>query len=233
MPLARPALPKGVTYEPIDLASVANRGFKDDKSGDGIGWLDWGPDADLRSFPTGRVSLGGVPYLVPPGDKNAIVLRVNPVWVECLAKYPDSVAIPVNKSRVAGLYFLHTGGWAHGPESYGQRRIEYADGTKEVTDLSGANMADWNPGVDSFPDEEGTTTTVAWRGANTRYPVIRVYQTLWINPHPEKPIKQVVISNAGLDEKQWRFIPHSGLTAGILPPASTTPTSVNAGRDPK
>jgi hypothetical protein len=109
LPTAKPVLPKGVTYEPIDLASVANRGFKDDKAGDGIGWLDWGPDADLSSFPTGNVTLGGVPYLVPSGEKNAIVLRVNPDFAPCLANYPDSVAIPVNKRRVAGLYFLHTG----------------------------------------------------------------------------------------------------------------------------
>ena len=58
LPAAKPALPKGVTYEPIDLASVANRGFKDDKAGDGVGWLDWGPDADLSCFPTGKRHLG-------------------------------------------------------------------------------------------------------------------------------------------------------------------------------
>jgi hypothetical protein len=218
LPAPKPVLPKGVTCEPIDLASVANRGFQDDKAGDGVGWLDWGPDADLSSFPTGNVNLGGVPYLVPSGDKNAIVLRVNPDFVPCLANYPDSVAIPVNKRRVAGLYFLHTGGWAYGPAIFGRRRIEYADGTAEIIDLSGANMADWNPGADSFPDEDGTLTTVAWKGANARYPVVRVYQTLWINPHPEKTIKQIVLSNTGLDAKQWRFMPHFGLTAAILPP---------------
>jgi hypothetical protein len=138
------------------------------------------------------------------------------------------VTIPVNKRRVAGLYFLHTGGWAGGATPFGERRIEYADGTKEVILLNGTNMADWNPGLDNFPDEEGTTTTVAWKGANTQYPVIRVYQTLWVNPHPEKLIKQVVISNAGLEPKQWRVIPHFGLTAAILPPESTLP----AAKDP-
>jgi hypothetical protein len=225
LPLPKPTLPKGVTYEPVDISSLANRGFKDEKAGDGIGWLDWGPEADLSSFPTGKVDLGGVPYLVPTGDKNAIVLRT-----ECakpLAKYPDSVAIPVGKRRVAGLLFLHTGGWIYGVESFGERRIEYDDGTKEIIRLNVSNMADWNPGIDNFPDEEGTTTTVAWKGANTQYPAIRVYQTLWVNPHPEKPIKQVVISNAGLAPEQWRFIPHFGLTAAILPPESTLPVAAH------
>ena len=230
LPVAKPALPKGVTYEPIDLSALANRGFKDDKAGDGIGWLDWGADADLSTFPTGKIDLGGVPYLVPTGDKNAIVLRMDPDSLKALAKYPDSVTIPVGKRRVAGLLFLHTGGWAFGLPAFGQRRIEYDDGTKEVIWLNGTNTADWNPGVDVFPDEEGTTTTVAWKGANTRYPVIRVYQTLWVNPHPQKTIKQVVISNAGLEVKQWRFIPHFGLTAAILPAESTTPV---AAKDPQ
>jgi hypothetical protein len=230
LPVAKPALPKGVTYEPIDVSAVANRGFKDDKAGDGIGWLDWGADADMSSFPTGKIDLGGVPYLVPAGDKNAIVLRMDPDVVKALAAYPDTVNIPVGKRRVAGLLFLHTGGWAWGVSSYGERRIEYDDGTKEIIRLNGTNMADWNPGFDLFPDEEGTTTTVAWKGANTRYPVIRVYQTLWVNPHPEKTIKQVVISNAGLEQKQWRFVAHFGLTAAILPAESATPV---AAKDPQ
>jgi hypothetical protein len=229
LPAAKPALPKGVVYEPIDLSSVANRSFKDDKAGDGVGWLDWGPEADLSSFPTGKVNLGGVPYLVPAGDKNAIMLRVNPEFIKSLEKYPDSVAIPVGKRSVAGFYFLHTGGWAGGVAAFGERRIEYDDGTKEVMRLNGSNMADWNPGVDNFPDEEGTTTTVAWKGANTMYPTIRVYQTLWVNPYPQKTVKQVVISNAGLDPKQWRVMPHFGLTAAILPAESATPA---AAKDP-
>ena len=230
LPVAKLALPKGVTYEPVDLSALVNRGFKDDKAGDGIGWLDWGPEMDLRSFPTGNVNLGGVPYLVPAGDKNAIVLRMNPEWGKPMENYPDSVTIPVGKRRVAGLLFLHTGGWAFGVPSFGERRIEYDDGTKEIIRLNGSNMADWNPGIDNFPDEEGTTTTVAWKGANPRYPAIRVYQTLWVNPHPQKTIKQVVISNAGIDPKQCRFIPHLGLTAAILPAESTTPL---AAKDPQ
>ena len=230
LPVARPTLPKGVTYEPIDISSLANRSFKDDKAGDGVGWLDWGPQADLSSFPTGNVNVGGVPYLVPAGDKNAIVLRVNPEFVKSLSKYPESAVIPVNKRRVAGFYFLHTGGWAGGPLPFGERRIEYDDGTKETMRLDATNMADWNPGLDNFPDEEGTTTSVVWKGANTQYPVIRVYHTLWVNPHPEKTVKQVVISNAGLEEKQWRFIPHFGLTAAILPAESAAPP---AAKDPQ
>jgi len=213
----KPALPKGVTYAPIDISAQANRALRDEKSGDRVGWLDWGPGADLRSFPTGKVVCRGVPFLVPKGDKNAIVLRVNPAWRKILSDYPDTVEIPVKRKNVAGLWFLHTSGWAFGLEKFGERRVHYADGSVETMVLNATNMADWNPGHEQFPDEEYTTTTVAWTGANRQYPIIRVYKTLWVNPHPEKTITKVVITNAGLPQKQWRFMAHLGLTVAELP----------------
>ncbi len=218
-PARKPSLPERVTYVPIDLSGLANRSFSDAASGDNTGWLDWGPGADLSTFPTGRVRFQGVPFEVPKGKRNAIVLRVRPQWVKPLGKFPESVNIPVNLANVQGLYFLHTGGWAYGLSPFGKREIIYADGTKEETILSGANMSDWNPGHEQFPDEEYTTTTVAWTGANKQYPIIRVYKTLWVNPHPGKTIKSIVITNSGLDAKQWRFIPHFGLTAAVSPEA--------------
>jgi len=217
LPVKKPTLPKGVTYTMVDISKQANRSFRDDRDGDKVGWLDWGPGADLRKFPTGKVKLQRVPFLVPKGDKNAIVLRVNPSWRKNLSEYPDTVTIPVNLDNVAGLWFLHTGGWAFGIASFGERRINYADGTSAKIILSGANMADWNPGHDQFPDEEYTTTTVAWTSANKQYPIIRVYKTLWVNPFPGKRIVSVVITNKGLEKKQWRFMPHFGLTAAIMP----------------
>ena len=214
-PTKKPSLPEGVTHVPVDITKAANRSFTDPASGDETGWLDWGPGADLSSFPTGRVKLQGVPFDVPDGAKNAIVLRVRPQWVKPLGQFPESVSIPLDLANVQGLYYLHTGGWAFGVTPFGRRTVVYADGTTEETVLNGTNMADWNPGHEQFPDEETTTTTVAWTGANRQYPVIRVYKTLWVNPHPERTIARLVIDNAGLDPKQWRFMAHFGLTAAV------------------
>ena len=61
-------------------------------------------------------------------------------------------------------------------------------------------MGDWNYGNDQFPDEEYTTTTVAWKGSCKQYAVTRVYKTLWVNPQPEKKIDKIVITNAGLED---------------------------------
>ena len=109
LPAPKPALPKDVKFETLDLTTLANRA-RHDKPSDGIGWLNLGPEQDLRDFPTGDINFG-VPFKVAKGQKNAIVLRVNPAFVKSLADYPESVEIPVARKNVAGLVFLHTGAW--------------------------------------------------------------------------------------------------------------------------
>jgi hypothetical protein len=218
LPAPKPALPNDVTFETLDLAPLVNRGLRDDKAGDGIGWLDCGPEQDLRDFPTGDISFG-VPFKVAKGDKNAIVLRANPDFVKSLADYPESFEVPVARKNVAGLVFLHTGAWAGGLKAFGWREIHYADGTKEVMALNNTNFASWNHGHDQFSDEEGTTTNVAWKGACQYYPVTRVYMTTWVNPHPEKEIVKVVITNQGLPVNERRFLAHLAVTVALRPEA--------------
>jgi hypothetical protein len=229
LPTPRPSLPAGVTYETIDLAKLVNRGLADDKAGDGIGWADWGPDQDLRDFKTADVNLG-VPFHVTPGEKNCIVLRANRTWVRSLADYPKSVTVPVGKKNVAGLWFLHTGGWTMGGAPYAWREIVYTDGSKDVIAINDTNLADWNFGRDDFPKEEVTTTTVAWKGACKSVPMTRVYKTLWVNPYPQKEIREVVLTERDLPDDQCRFVVHLAVTAAILP-ANAQPSAVQ--RDAK
>ena len=215
LPAPKPSLPRDVRFEALDISSLANIGFRDDKAGSGTGWCDWGPEQDIRDFPTGDINLGSVPFKVAKGDKNAVSLRVNPDYVKYLANCPESIEIPVNKKNVAGLVYLHTGGWTTGLKPYGWREVHYTDGTKEVMALNNTNFADWNYGHDQFPDEEGTTTFVAWKGACKNYPVTRVYMTTWVNPHPEKEIAKVVITNQGLPANEQRFLAHLAVTVAL------------------
>ena len=230
LPAPKPALPQGVKFETLDLAPLANTGFRDDKSGDGIGWIDWGPEQDIRDFPTGEVNMGGVPFKVAKGDKNAVTLRVNPDFVKSLANCPETVEIPVARKNVAGLVFLHTGGWTTGLKVFGWREVYYSDGTKEVMGLNNTNFADWNYGHDQFPDEEGTTTNVAWKGACKNYPITRVYMTTWVNPHPEKEIAKIVITNKDLPVSERRFLTHLAVTVAIQ---GEVKASVGPARDAK
>jgi hypothetical protein len=214
-PNPKPALPAGVTYETLDISKLANTSMVDDKAGGVNDWCSWGPDADIRDMPSGKVTFTGTPFDVPSGKLNAICIRTN--WIEYLKKFPDSVTVPVGKDKVAGIWLLHTGGWSGGKASFGRREIWYSDGTKEVIDMNETDMGDWNYGRDQFPDEEYTTTTVAWKGSCKQYNVTRVYKTLWVNPQPQKTIDKIVITNAGLEPDQWRFVPHLGITLAMLP----------------
>ena len=229
-PAPRPTLPENVKYQTIDLASVVNRGLVDDKADDGIGWIDWGPQQDLRDFPTGDVTFG-VPFHVTKGDKNAVVLRSRKDIVKSLVDYPESVTIPVNLKNVGGLWFLHTGGWTYGALIYAWREIHYTDGSKVSMGLNGTNFADWNYGHDNFPDEEETTTTIAWKGACKMYPVTRVYKTLWVNPCPQKEIKEVVLTCKGTAPLELRFVAHLAVTAAIMP--ETTVSTPTVAHDPQ
>lgn len=220
LPAAKPQLPEGVTYEPLDLSKLANVGVRDNKAGSGTGWCDWGPEQDIRDFPTGDVWFGA-PFKVAKGDKNAVVLKASPDHVKYLANCPESVEIPVGKKKVAGMLFLHTGGWTTGLKPFAWREIHYTDGTKEVMAQNNSNSADWNYGHDEFPDEEGTSTWVAWKGACKNYPITRVYCTLWVNPHPEKEIATVVLTNAGLPESERRFLAHLAVTLAFQGEAKT------------
>ncbi len=213
-PNPKPVLPASVTYETVDISKLANTSMVDDKAGGVNDWCSWGPDADIRDMPSGKITFTGTPFDVPKGKLNAICLRTN--WIEYLKKFPDSVTVPVGKSNVAGIWLLHSGGWSGGKASFGRREIWYSDGTKQVIDMNGDNMGDWNYGHDQFPDEEYTTTTVAWKGSCKQYNVTRVYKTLWVNPHPEKTIDKIVITNAGLEPDQWRFTPHLAVTLAML-----------------
>lgn len=220
-PTPKPSLPAGVTYETLDISKQANTGIADNIPGDkNPNWAGWGPDADIRDLPTGEVILG-VPFHVPQGPRNAIVLRSS--WVNYLKTFPASVTIPVDREQVAGIWLLHTAGWAVGKASFGRREIWYTDGTKEVIDMNSTNMADWNFGRDQFPDEETTTTSIAWKGSCQQYAVTRVYKTLWVNPHPKKKIEKIVLTNADLPEERWSFVPHMAITLAIAPTGTPRP----------
>ncbi|HBE04414.1 MAG TPA: hypothetical protein DC049_18340, partial [Spirochaetia bacterium] len=50
----------------IDLSSVANMGFADEKAGDGIGgWSDQGSDNDFRTFDIRQTNFGGMEFRIP------------------------------------------------------------------------------------------------------------------------------------------------------------------------
>jgi hypothetical protein len=187
-------LPQAVAYKPIDLTPFANRALADDLAEDGMGgWTDQGPKGDLRAFPTGRQSFGGVPFTIGVAPKSCIVLssKARPL-PETL---PAEVTIPIGYPA-EGFYVLHAA--AYGGEEAALYQVQYADGTTvDVPVTYGINMHDWTtPGP--FIREKGTRSMVAWTGSCPMFPLIGVYRMLWVNPKPSVPVKAVRFANPTL-----------------------------------
>jgi len=209
-----PSLPEGLLHKPIDLTSYCNRGFIDDVGDDGKGgWADQGPKADLRQFPTGKQTFGGVPFTVGEEPRCCIVLKSSrrPLQEEM----PVEVTIPVGYS-VEGLYFLHSTSWG-GREPSHVFRIQYEDGTaEEISIVENENVLGWTSPPAELPRERNTRSRVVWTGTTELFPIISICRMLWVNPKPGVPVKAVQFVNP-----RGELCPIlMGLTAAVKPTAA-------------
>jgi hypothetical protein len=190
---AKRSLPPQLAYTTLDLTRYANRGLKDDVPDDGKGgWTDQGANVDLRTFPTGKQVFGGVPFDIGAEPKCCIVLKSDSrPGKEGL---PASVTIPVGQT-VEGLCFLHSAAYTNKGQ-IGLYQIVYQDGsTTDIPLIHGENLRDWADTPSAFTRERTTQSRVAWTGTTKVFPVVCVYQMLWVNPRPDAAIKEVKFSN--------------------------------------
>jgi hypothetical protein len=192
-PTPAKTLPAEIAYRPVDLAPCANRSLGDDVAEDGKGgWSDQGPDADLRTFPTGKQVFHDVPFTIGSGAKSIIVLASESrPGKETL---PWEVTVPVG-CAVEGLYFLHGTAYCSSGQA-GLYQVKYADGTTEdIPLIVGRNIRDWvDNNTGGFDHERGTRTVAAWTGKCKAFPSITAYMTLWVNPQPQKSVVSVRFS---------------------------------------
>ena len=170
-PYAAPRqLPATVTYKPIDVRAVANRGFRDDVADDGQGgWSDQGPNIDLRGFPTGLQYFGGVPFQVGAEPHCCIVLKSDARPFP--EKFPDDATVPLGYP-VEGLWFLHGAAYS-GSGPIGFYEVQYADGTtQQIPLIAEENIRDWASPPALLPRERGTQSRVAWTGTTKVFPVV-------------------------------------------------------------
>jgi beta-galactosidase len=211
----------------LDLARYVNRGYFDEKAGDGVGgWTDQG-DNDMRyflinhtgvvggmavaaeGFPT-AVKLQGVEYhLTDPKTNNGkgiIVMRAGEIDPSALKEVRG---IPANGATADRIWFLHTGA---GPSKGGngtvvaRYEIVYADGSRELVPVRiGQEIGDW------WEPKPLAGAIVAWTGRNEKKSPIGIYSMFWDNPHPEKPIASVDVIGS-MAETQLILL---GITLGI------------------
>ncbi len=197
-------------YAPLSIEAACNESTRDEKAGDGRGWLDLGPDRDLRALPAGRVVVGETPFLRPRGPRDCVLLR------------GDAASAPVKVGRkVRGLVFLHTAAasksdiaklykrfFRKNTEPYGMTiasyRVRYADGRELAAPVKlgwSAHFWDCYPPARVMPGARAywTGCTEARRRRDPHAPDACAWTMEWKNPRPDAPIESVRFAAAGTE----------------------------------
>lgn len=193
-----PGARRDAVFHPIDLKPYANTPLVDEVAYDGKGFVDLGPNYDLRALKAGRRNFNGVPFDVL--DK-AVAVHNRFYFNRAL---PQRVRIEVN-AEAASICFLHTlsdrisQAYHHKQEIAGFYHVYYTDHTFESVELVyGINIANFDglhANFDYAP--RGTTmarAALAWRGEMGCGNVASLYQTEWVNPYPDKQIRAIVFA---------------------------------------
>jgi len=199
-----------INNSPLSLKEVANRGFKDEKSGDGKGgWTDQGKN-DLRRMNIENFELGGIPFeIIDPAKnkgKSAIVLKETEN-----SFFLKSAQIPVNR-KFKYLSILSSGAWMKaGAKS--QIEFNYADGSKQTAEItSSRQVADWWGGFAS----EASLKIV---DANPMKPKARLFAASIKNPSPQKTVKDIVFKAFSDGNAIWMIL---AATTGSAPCSKET-----------
>ena len=148
----------------------------------------------MRRLPTGLLTLGGVPFNISKADPSIIVLKSA---ARPAGNLPDKVTIPVHR-RADALFFLHSGAWLTGPESF-RYIIRYADGKELPIVVGDQNILDWidpDP-LTQFPNEQGTFSAVALTVPVPRFGQGSIYRMEWHAPADRREVEITSIDFVG------------------------------------
>jgi len=235
LPAAR-AVSGPLAYVPISLAGHVNRPMADEVAEDRQGgWSDQGARIDGREFPTGRVVVKGIPFLiggeqpVGPLGKSVLVLNGSRFTPPCT----EVTGIPVNL-KAETLHFLHTCAWCGESFPIMSYIVRYDDNTfEEIRVVGGINIQDWwlPTGDREFLEEmPGISTEVGLVAENPTFECAAMYLMRWINPHPEKTIASLDVLYR--PDPQSLITPIvAGVTAGVKADAAATALPPGPPRD--
>jgi hypothetical protein len=174
-------------YTTMDLSPYATRGLRDDKEKGVVSFSNQGEN-DLRALPTGRQVLGGVPFEIASTPKAALCLYSNSGANKDLPKAIKGIKV-AQKADV--LIFLHTyAWWGEKPFAY---HVNYDDGTGvDIEIVDKRQVLGWWEDPTRFQDAIARYGAfVAWRGDNPMHKGVLITGYEWVNPHPEKAVRDV------------------------------------------
>lgn len=197
----------GYDFTPMDMSMAFNRSWVDEKPKDKVGWIDIGPNYDMRHFPTGPLVANGVKFDIPkygPSGKPASMMLGGK---KALAHLPDfTKAIPVNE-KVDGFAFLHAAGWLQSPD--GTPSWQYEIRYKGFKDLTLG--ADTSAFVEILPIKANVDFG-DWLGKSFVKPAYRfedkkinTFVKFWPNPRPETPVESILVRSLRQSEVPMIF----------------------------
>jgi hypothetical protein len=191
-----------------DLRKACNMGFQASRKHPA--WTgERSEQFDLYPFSPGygKQKLYGVLFDIIDPDKNDHkgMITMKSGW-RSSETFPDFVSFPVNK-KISRFYFLHGGSWADTQWGMGAvRRYEviYADGSKSRIPIICAggheNIGNWfwspSSGVPLMDTDTAKPVPVETELRN-----YIIYTFEWVNPNPDKMIKQINIVTR--DDDKW------------------------------
>lgn len=199
-----------LSYRPISIAAACNDSTRDAQAGDGKGWMDLGPEKDLRWLPGGSMSIGGIPFDRPNAHNDCILLK------------QQEASRPVKVGRkVLGFALAHTAGAEQTqvkalrqrffrkntdplamPVAYYKVRFEDGDSASIAVRI-GYDVHLWDchdparvmPGVSTY----WMGQTASQKRKDPGAPDACVWVTEWVNPRPNVGVRDVTFLAAGTE----------------------------------
>ncbi|MBN2643586.1 MAG: hypothetical protein JXR78_18180 [Victivallales bacterium] len=175
---------------PLDLRNFANRGFVDDRPGDGTGgWTDQGRESSLHGVPWGLHSFAGVPCDLIRFDENHNKTCIVLASTSIKGELPSEVTgIPVNM-MIQKIYFFHTAAWNRKKgDLVMSYRVNYADGSIQIIPVRDRiEIGNWWNVKDHSTEAE-----VAWHNSDNR----GFYVMEWKNPDTSKEVSSIDVLSA-------------------------------------
>lgn len=177
-------------YRILDLRKFANWSHIDEKLLDNRGWVDKGTNYDLSRLPTGKVEFCEVPFeILSPkdnGGNSVVMLQNRSVADGGWAGAHRKVTVPFGAS-VGSITFIRATMEGGGPSP--QYEAAYEDGGYTHIPMV---YTGWNGGG-KLRAATRQNVWPAWIGDAPCGDPLILYAYEWVNPYPEKTVKEVTI----------------------------------------
>ncbi|MBN1901137.1 family 20 glycosylhydrolase [Candidatus Sumerlaeota bacterium] len=174
----------------LDLRDARNINLEDNENR--TGWLGYGPDFDLSSFPLGKILLNDTFFLVQKNAKGEAAVSLSGKFHTGIS-YPETMELKVPEIEAREISFLLTASFRTRVSTRaGDIIIRYQDSSSEKIDLV------YGKTIFTFTDANiGEKARIAWEGKSRKGDSLYIHELEWLNPYPEKKISSITLKSSG------------------------------------